>query len=169
MAKGGRPTGYNREYHCILAEYYARQGMIDTEIAERLGIGISTLNLWKNKYPEFMDALKAGKDLPDAKVERSLYQRAIGYDYVEIETYGDPNKPGKVKKTQKHVPPDVTACIFWLKNRCRDRWRDSQHIKYSDAEKTQTALDVLVQEIEKYRNTLKLKEQGGGEVKDGHV
>jgi len=24
----------------------------------------------------------------------------------------------------EHVPPDVTACIFWLKNRKRAEWRD---------------------------------------------
>jgi hypothetical protein len=26
----------------------------------------------------------------------------------------------------EHVPPDVTACIFWLKNRDPQHWRDSQ-------------------------------------------
>ena len=165
MAKRGRPTRYNQEYHCLLAEYHARQGMIDTEIAEKLGIAVSTLNLWKTKHPEFLEALKKGKDFPDAKVEQSLYRRATGYDYVEIETFGDRNKPGKVRKIEKHAPPDVTACIFWLKNRCRDRWRDSQHIKYSDAEKTQTALDVLVQEIEKYRKAVK-DEEANKTIKD---
>ena len=25
---------------------------------------------------------------------------------------------------REHVPPDVTACIFWLKNRRPDLWRD---------------------------------------------
>ena len=24
----------------------------------------------------------------------------------------------------EHLPPDTTACIFWLKNRRRDEWRD---------------------------------------------
>jgi hypothetical protein len=24
----------------------------------------------------------------------------------------------------EHVPPDTTACIFWLKNRRKDLWRD---------------------------------------------
>lgn len=33
-------------------------------------------------------------------------------------------KPVKIEKTKKHVPPDVTAQIFWLKNRQRDRWQD---------------------------------------------
>jgi hypothetical protein len=26
----------------------------------------------------------------------------------------------------EHVPPDVTACIFWLKNRDPEHWRDTQ-------------------------------------------
>jgi hypothetical protein len=26
--------------------------------------------------------------------------------------------------TRKHVPPNVTACIFWLKNRMPEDWRD---------------------------------------------
>ena len=25
---------------------------------------------------------------------------------------------------REHLPPDVTACIFWLKKRRRDDWRD---------------------------------------------
>jgi len=36
---------------------------------------------------------------------------------------GEP-KPAKVKRVKKHVAPDVTACIFWLKNRRPAEWRD---------------------------------------------
>jgi hypothetical protein len=28
----------------------------------------------------------------------------------------------------EHVPPDVTACIFWLKNRKPADWRDAQRV-----------------------------------------
>jgi hypothetical protein len=30
----------------------------------------------------------------------------------------------------EHVPPDVTACIFWLKNRDPQHWRDSQQLEH---------------------------------------
>jgi hypothetical protein len=30
----------------------------------------------------------------------------------------------------EHVPPDVTACIFWLKNRDPQNWRDSQQMEH---------------------------------------
>lgn len=56
-------------------------------------------------------------------------EAATGYEYEEekkiIEYDKDGNvKPVKIEKTKKHVPPDVTAQIFWLKNRQRDRWQD---------------------------------------------
>jgi hypothetical protein len=30
----------------------------------------------------------------------------------------------------EHVPPDVTACIFWLKNRDPQHWRDTQQLEH---------------------------------------
>ena len=50
-------------------------------------------------------------------VERSLYHRANGYSYDAVKIFC--SKDGKVTKVpyREHVPPDVTACIFWLKNR----------------------------------------------------
>ena len=40
--------------------------------------------------------------------------------------------PGNVTKVPyvEHVPPDVTACIFWLKNRDPEHWRDSQQMEH---------------------------------------
>ena len=37
-------------------------------------------------------------------------------------------RDGAVHKetVRKHYPPDVTACIYWTKNRMPDRWRDVQ-------------------------------------------
>jgi hypothetical protein len=49
-----------------------------------------------------------GKEASDDRVERSLYQLAIGWN---------------------GQPPNTTAAIFWLKNRRPDRWRDAQQIQ----------------------------------------
>ena len=69
-----------------------------------------------------MTALTAGKDQADAKVERKLYERAVGYRYTEKETVlemdADGNrKPLKVKTVEKVSPPDVLAQMYWLNNR----------------------------------------------------
>jgi hypothetical protein len=50
--------------------------------------------------------------------ERSLYHRAIGYNYEAVKIFmpTDREKPVYAPYVER-VPPDVTACIFWLKNR----------------------------------------------------
>ena len=64
-----------------------------------------------------------------ATIERSLYARATGYSYDAVKIFH--TKDSKVIKVPytEHVPPDVTAQIFWLKNRRPDRWRDVQNIE----------------------------------------
>jgi hypothetical protein len=63
-------------------------------------------------------------------VERSLYECANGYSDDAVKIFCDKN--GNVTKVpyQEHVPPDVTACIFWLKNRKPADWRDVQNVEH---------------------------------------
>jgi hypothetical protein len=64
-------------------------------------------------------------------VKRSLYQRAVGYNYeaVKIFTPANREKPVVVPYIE-HVPPDTTAGIFWMKNRDPQHWRDSQQLDH---------------------------------------
>lgn len=108
-------------------EGWARDGLVDEQIAQNIGIAASTLYEWKNQYPEISEALKKGKEVVDRQVENALLKRALGYEYDEITTeYGK-----ETKRVTKQVVPDVTAQIFWLKNRKPDQWRDKRDIEHS--------------------------------------
>jgi hypothetical protein len=62
------------------------------------------------------------------RVERSLYERANGYNYEAVKIFMPANREKPVyAKYIEHIPPDTTAAIFWLKNRDPQHWRDSQH------------------------------------------
>ena len=111
-------------------EAWARDGLIDEQIAENAGITTSTLYEWKKKYPDISEALKKGKEIVDIQVENALLKRALGYSYKETKTE-EPADGDKVTVTVKEVVPDTTAQIFWLKNRRPDRWRDKQDIEHS--------------------------------------
>jgi hypothetical protein len=89
-----------------------------------VGINVATLYKWINQYSEIGNALKKGKRPVDMEVENALLKRALGYDWEEetTEIYSDGRK--HVKKIKRHVPPDPTAMIFWLKNRKPKQWRD---------------------------------------------
>jgi transposase-like protein len=124
-----RRSKYDPDITPELAEQYARDGLTNEEIALKLGISTTTLYNWQKKYVEFLEALKKGKEVVDAKVEKSLLTRALGYDYEEIKVIMNESGQKKVEKTKKHVKPDTTALIFWLKNRKPDKWRDKKEIE----------------------------------------
>ena len=72
------------------------------EIAIVLGVR-QNLHTWKKNQTSF--GLKNGKLKLDVNVKKSLYKLAIG--------------------------GNVTACIFWLKNRDKEHWRDQQQQEHS--------------------------------------
>lgn len=102
---------------------WARQGLIDEQIAHNCGITAKTLYEWKKKYSKFCEALKNGKEVADIQVENALYKRAVGYKYQE-RTVEESEDGTKIRVVTKEMAPDVTAQIFWLKNRQPDLWRD---------------------------------------------
>ena len=64
-------------------------------------------------------------------MRRSLYARAVGYNYEAVKIFMPANREKPVYAPYvEHVPPDVTAAIFWLKNRDPQHWRDSQQLEH---------------------------------------
>ena len=72
---------------------------------------------------------------------RSLYQRAIGYDYDAVKIFLDPDTKKPIYAPyREHVHPDTVACIFWLKNRQPKEWRDVQDHRHQAVTKTEEQL-----------------------------
>lgn len=104
---------------------WARNGKTDKEIADAMGINTATLYRWKNEHCEICEALKETKELHDAKIEDAIHDRAVGFTVAETTTERDAD--GNVVKTitkERYIPGDVTAMIFWLKNRLPKDWKD---------------------------------------------
>lgn len=137
---GGRPTKYKEDYNEKAFIACAELGADDKTLAKLFDVNVSNLNEWKKKYDDFRESIKKGKDIFDTeKVEKSLLQRALGYTYTETKTEVTKNKAGKVTRTKvttftKHMAPDPTCKIFWLKNRNKDRWKDIKAVASTDSE-----------------------------------
>lgn len=125
----GRPSEYDVEF-CQTAHAMSQQGATDREVAEALEVSERTIYRWQHDHPEFRQALQLGKDSADDRVEKSLYRRAVGYsfDAIKIMTY---EGSVIVEPYVEHVPPDVGAAQFWLKNRRADKWRDKAELQHS--------------------------------------
>ncbi|MBR1154347.1 MULTISPECIES: helix-turn-helix domain-containing protein [unclassified Bradyrhizobium] len=122
----GRPTGFKPEYIQQAAKL-CLLGAIDKDIAEFFGTSVVTLNAWKKKYPEFLKSLKDAKAEADARVVRSLYQRAVGYEGPAVKIF-NANGSALVVPYTEHYPPETAAGIFWLKNRDPENWRDRHEV-----------------------------------------
>ena len=126
---GGRPTLFRPEY-IEQARKLAELGATDREAAEFFEVAESTLHLWKHTQPGFSESLKVGKEVADARVEQSLYRRALGYSHDAVKIMGFEGIYTPVEFVE-HYPPDTTAAIFWLKNRKPAEWRDKQDVEHS--------------------------------------
>lgn len=105
----GRPSAFQPEF-VEQAERLCLVGATDDELARVFNVSNTTINNWKRAYPRFLAALKRGRDEADSAVARALYLKALG--------------------------GDVTACIFWLKNRRPQSWRDRKAVDLYDQRKT---------------------------------
>ena len=130
----GRPSSYKPEY-AVQAGKLCKLGATDRELADFFEVAESTLNNWKLEFSEFSESLKRGKEESDERVEQSLYRRAVGYSFDSEKIFNDKDEGIIRAETVEHVPPDVTACIFWLKNRRPDVWRDVSKHEHSGSVK----------------------------------
>lgn len=142
------------EPNLFLIECWARDGVIEEEIAKRLGIAYSTLRIYKGKFSALSAALKKGKEVSDYEVETSLYKKAMGYTVEVKKAFKVRNieyeNGKKVRETEEiqyateevHIPADTTAQIFWLKNRRPDKWRDKP-LEIADDNEEKTGVVLL--------------------------
>lgn len=130
MTRGMKST-YKPEY-AEQARKLCLLGATDKELADFFDVAESTINKWKTDFPEFSESIKSGKDIADGDVADRLYRRAMGYSHKAVKIFNDQGAPLEVEYTE-HYPPDTTACIFWLKNRQKGKWRDKQEVEQSGA------------------------------------
>lgn len=117
MAKGKYQEWLEPE-GLLKIEGWARDGLTEEQISHNMGISRETLNQWKKQFSDISDALKRGKEVVDYMVENALFKNAI--------------------------EGNVTAQIFWLKNRRPDKWRDKP-----EGEQTESSGVTIVNNIPK--------------------
>lgn len=113
----------------LLVEGWARDGLTNEQIAERLGINPDTLYSYKKQYPEFSESLKKGKEIVDYQVENALLRNAL--------------------------EGNITAQIYWLNNRKPNQWknkRENTEGNNKEITKVELLLNKIKEEAENDNN-----------------
>lgn len=143
--KMGRPSKFKAEFVeqanklCIL-------GATDQEVADFFHVSVFTILRWKFDRPDFCQAMAVGKEYADNRVERSLYQRANGYNQPVEKVFCHEGEIVTYRTTQ-HIPAETKACEFWLKNRRGVSWREKQEIQHVAPDLSQTAAEIRAEMI----------------------
>ena len=116
----GKLSDWLTDDNLILLEGWARSGLTNEQIAHNIGINVKTLYDWKKKESKVSNALKRSKEIVDFEVENALLKNAMN--------------------------GNVTAQIFWLKNRKKLEWREKIEVPVDSKELTN--VEKLLQKIE---------------------
>lgn len=137
---------------------WRRDGLTEEQICKKLDVGVSNFNRYKGQYEELREALKRGREELIEELEDSLYKRAMGFEYDEVEQWiemyaGQERK--KVRKLRKVALPDTGAIAFALKNLATDKWREMRAVDHSGGLTNHNVVEVkdgtdIMSKIDKY-------------------
>jgi hypothetical protein len=120
---GGRPTVYKPDY-AEIARHACMLGACNETLAERFEVSRRTIDNWIATLPEFGDAVRHGREVADESVVATLYARATGMERKSIKVVEGDGAPVTTTHTVQALP-DVRACMFWLRNRRPEQWREN--------------------------------------------
>lgn len=116
-------------------------GATEAEVAQALGIGLTSIYEYKKKYPKFADAFARGREKVVIEIKAALLKKALGFEYEEAKAVSKKDKGGEkiilVEKYKRYCPPSETAAGMLLRN-YDQTWRDND----------KTAADIRQQEHE---------------------
>ena len=140
MAKRGAPSSFKPEY-CDLAGTFCRLGATNEDFGRMFDVTRRMIDYWMVDFPDFAAAIRAGRAIADANVAEKLHARAVGHSHPALKIMRSGGQPLTVPYIQ-HYPPDTQACLFWLRNRRPQDWREKIEHEHSDASDMLALLDA---------------------------
>ena len=135
LRKKGKYQEWLEPDNLLRIKGWARDGLTDKEIAEsQIGVDESNFCKWKSKYPAINQALKEGREPVNITLEDTFFSKKLsGYKVTEtikektVQRDANGNIIGStehVRESERYIPPDTTAMIFYLKCRMKDKYND---------------------------------------------
>ncbi len=125
-----------------IASRMVAAGMTERDIGYVLGVKPTTVQQWKQRYPEFKsatDSKSSAKKIAVAHLVANGLRSATGYDFEEVDQVLQPNSDGEMvvkKETRKlkHHSPDKDLLMFFLLN-LSDEYHNVKSIQIDQTKK----------------------------------
>ena len=140
MTAIGRPTRFEPEM-CEQAHNYCLLGATNDDLAEFFHVSPSTIDNWIARHADFRAAVKRGRAVADSRVVSGFYNRAVGFERKVERAVAVGGKLKPVTSTV-YYPPNVQACIFWLRHRRPETWSDRAAAPAGDADRQVAELEA---------------------------
>ena len=122
----------------LYIQSWANDGLNNQEIAQKMGIGETTLYRWCNTDERIRSAIIRGRDTMTMNVENMLYKCAMGFKYTEQQV----TKDGDIVEVERYYEPSQEAQKFILTNRRKDKWKSKQEVALEAQVEAQTTIKV---------------------------
>ena len=122
----------------LYIQSWANDGLNNQEIAQKMGIGETTLYRWCNTDERIRSAIIRGRDTMTMVVENMLYKCAVGFTYTEQQV----TKDGDIVEVERYYEPSQEAQKFILTNRRKDKWKSKQEVALEAQVEAQTTIKV---------------------------
>jgi hypothetical protein len=139
MAKGKYDEQVKSRFYDI--EQWLNEGLSEKQIITNLGIGKTSWESYKHKYPELVELIKKGSQTQVTEVVNSLFKNATGYYYYIEEAVKVKDADGREHlekiSLKKFSKPETGAIAFFLKNKDKMNWQDNPRMidaKYEELE-----------------------------------
>lgn len=141
----------------LLLKGWARDGLNDKELCERLHIQPRTFYSYQKKFPEFAEAITEGRKPVIVEVEDTFFKKKLqGYKVTEVTKEKTVQKDAAgiivgttehVRENERYIPPDTGAIIFFLKCRARDKYNEVPNSALTE-KKLKAEIALLEKKIE---------------------
>ena len=129
---GGRPTDYNPEYDRMAEVIIRIGGFSIPKMSKVFNVSRATIYNWMNEHSTFLDGITRGRKFYEGlEIEKSLVQRAKGFQFTETTKELKDGEMITTKKVKKFIPPDVAAIKHWQVNLYPEKWKDKQDLGVS--------------------------------------
>ena len=138
MAKRGARSKYSVcvEPHLNWVKEQVRKGVNEESIAKELGISVASLNNYRNKYPEFAEALSKDKgadvlqDLINAGIEAAKGQTKTNKQTIYERDENGQLQAVRIVENEVYIPPNASLNQFYVKNFGKDKGFTADPLDY---------------------------------------